>query len=194
MKKTRKLLFGKTLLIAFVATIITTVLLVFLTGLPSHRSILDNTLLSVSIHGLCFFVFITFGLFTGLNVYDNFSHKLELKWNKSKKSGPDLFIEIPSFDPDIGEGLEEILVGILLWFLFTIAMFVLMFVFSTIVWVSSILLIIAIYWLMIRGLKLVFSKSTECENNFPKSFAYAFGYTVLFVGWLYGIVFVTTLF
>ncbi|MDW3209108.1 MAG: hypothetical protein R8N23_04530 [Reichenbachiella sp.] len=195
MKKPRKLLFGKTLLLAFAGTILVIVLLVFLTGLSSHRTIIDNSIISLLILSICFFSFLTIGLYNGLNVYDNLSHKLQLTWKKSKDGTSNTFIDTPAIDaPDMGDGCEGVILGIILWIVLSIAFVILMFVLSTVVWATAVLLTLAIYWLMIRALKLVFNKSEECMNDLPRSITYAFGYTVFFVSWLFGIIYISTLF
>ena len=197
MKPSRKLLFGKTLLLAFAATIVAVTLLVYLTGLTSHRSVLDNAVISLSILAICFFIFLTVCLFNGLNVLDNYSHKLQIKWRKATVSLPENSWGIgdaPTDLPDIGDGLEGIIIGIVVWIFFTVLLVILLFVFQAIVWLSLVILTIAIYWVFIRSLKLIFSKSPQCQNDLPKSAVFAFAYTVLYIGWIYGVIFASTLF
>jgi hypothetical protein len=196
MKNLRKLLFGKTLLIAFIATISITILLVYLSGLTSHRSILDNSLISLSILAISFFFFLTFGLYNGLNVYDNYSHKLQLSWKNATKRMPHWGSNFTGTTdiPDVGDGIGGIIVGVILWIIFTIALVILLILFQAIVWSTFVIIAIAIYWIIIRGLKLIFSKSTECQNDLAKSVTYAFGYTTLYVGWIYGVIYASTLF
>ncbi len=197
MRNSRKLLFGKTLLLAFIATISITILLVYLSGLTSHRSILDNSIISLSILAISFFLFLTFGLYNGLNVFDNYSHKLQLSWKNAKKRMPDSWgsnFTGTTDIPDVGDGIGGIIVGVILWIIFTLALVILLFLLQAIVWLTFVLIAIAIYWIIIRGLKLIFSKSTECQNDLAKSVTYAFGYTTLYVGWIYGVIYASTLF
>lgn len=170
---TRKLLFGKTLFIAFTVTMILTILLVYVTGITSHRSIIDNSLWSLSILASGFFLFLLFGLYNGLNVLDNYGHKLELQWRALKKKGPegDWIGDVASNIevPDGGDGIEGIIVGIILWIIMTALMIILLVIFEAVVWLSVVFMIMSIYWIMIRALKLVFTKSGECENQLFKS-------------------------
>ena len=196
-KPTRKLLFGKTLLIALVSTIVVTVLLVYVTGLATHRSLLENFLISVTTIALFLFLFMAFGLYNGLNVLDNYSHKLQLTWKQAHKRMPDAFVPDMGSDvtiPDVGDGIGGIVAGIILWVVFSIVLVTLLVVLQAVVWLAIVLLLIAIYWVMIRSLKLIFSKSAECEGDLAKSVVYAFGYTALYVGWIYGISYLATLF
>jgi len=197
-KTTRKLLFGKTLFIAFAVTIIITILLVYLTGLQSHRAIMDNALISFSILAFCFFLFLFIGLYNGLNVIDNYSHKLEIMWRKAKDNLPDDTFSGDSMDisgfSDAGDDIGGIIVGIIFWIIFSIILVTLLITFQAVIWLSIIWLTMAIYWIIIRGLKLVFSKSQKCQNDLVKSLLYAFGYTTLYIGWIYGVIFISTLF
>ncbi len=198
MKSSKKLLFGKTLLIAFIGTIVVTILIVYLTGLTSHRSLLDNSIIALTILTVCFLAFLSFGLFNGLNVKDNYSHKLKLTWRNALKLSddgswtPDLPSNIEA--PDLGDGIAGVILGILLWILVSIVIVWLLISLQAIIWITIILLIAAIYWVLIRALKLIFRKSTECEGNISKSLTYAVGYTVLYVGWIYGIVYISNIF
>lgn len=196
MNSNKKLLFGKTLLLAFCATTGLTILLVYLTGLPSHRSIIENTVISLSTLSIFLFLFLSTCLYLGLDVLDNYSHKLKLVWQRSKKKDSGNWIDItPSFDaPDLDEGFLGIVLGIVIWFLFTLALTLLLFLLSAFLWAGFILLVIAIYWVFIRALKVIFSKSPTCENNLIKSMGFALTYTFLYVGWIYGMVYIAALF
>ena len=197
MKSSRKLLFGKTLLIAFLGTVIITILSVYLSGITSHRSILENSVISLSILALCFFLFLAVGLYSGLNVLDNYSHKLKMVWRKALKKdyGSNWIPDVGSIEPpDLGDGIGGIILGILLWILVTIVLVWLLISLQAIVWLTMIISVVGIYWVLIRALKLIFSKSSECEGDLVKSITYAFGYTVLYIGWIYGVVYATTLF
>ncbi len=197
MKSSKKVLFGKSLLIASVGTIVVTVVLVYLTGLTSHRSLLDNSLISLTVLALVFFLFLVIGLYNGLNVIDNYSHKLQLSWRNARRRTPgsSWTSDFPDISaPDVGDGLGAIVVGIILWIVLSILLIATLVLLQAVVWATLVLMIIAIYWVFIRGLKLIFSKSPQCEGKFLKSVAYASGYTIMYVGWIYGILYISTLF
>ena len=196
MKKSRKLLFGKTLFIAFACTIGLTVLLVYLTGLSTHRSMVDNSLISVSLLAAFLFLFLTFGLFNGLDVLDNYEHKLKLVWKKAKKRVPENYLDIGDTDISLdgGDGIAGIILAIIVWVFVSIILVFLLVFMQAIAWMSIVLLVLAFYWIMIRALKLIFSKSEECEDDLSKSMIYAMGYTVLYTGWIYGIILISTMF
>lgn len=188
MKNSRKLLYGKTLFLAAIPTLIIVILLVYLTGLESHRSIIDNSLISSTIIAT---TFITIGLYNGLNVIDNYSNKLKLTWKKAKKNvgENDLIgsIDPPSFEAD------NIFGAIVLFILVALAVIVLAAYTFTFIWAGIIILAVGIYWIMIRSLKLIFSRSRYCENNLLKSLGYALLYTALYTGWIYGVIYLSTI-
>lgn len=197
MKSSKKILFGKSLLIAFVGTVLVTVMLVYLTGLTSHRSVLDNSLISLTVLALFFFFFLVIGLYNGLNVLDNYSHRLQLSWRNARRRTPDSswassFPDVSA--PDVGDGLGGIIVGIILWIVLSILLIATLVLLQAVVWVTLVLMIIAIYWVFIRGLRLIFSKSPQCEGNFLKSVAYASGYTIMYIGWIYAVIYASRLF
>lgn len=197
MKSSKKLLYGKTLLIAFLGTVLITILSVYLTGLSSYRSILENSIISLSILALCFFSFLTFGLYNGLDVLDNYSHKLQLKWRRvlNRDHGDSWLPDFGNVEaPDIGDGIGGIILGILIWIVVTILLVWLLISLQAILWLTMIIFIAAIYWVLIRALKLIFSKSSECEGDFLKSVTYATGYTMLYTGWIYGVIYATGFF
>lgn len=198
MKASRKLLFGKTLLVVFIATIVVTVLLVYLTGLTSHRSIIDNALISLTILAICFFLFLSYTLYNGLDVNDNYSHKLHFMWKRATTELPESTwareVVSNAEIPDVGDGLAGIILGIVLWILFSIVLVFLLVAFQAIVWITIVLVAIAIYWVLIRGLKLVFSKSEICQGNLTKSTLYALAYTTFYIGWIYVIILLSVLF
>jgi hypothetical protein len=195
-KKNRKLFFGKTLLIAFVATLLITVVVVYITGISSHRAILDNAIISLTVLWGAFFLFVTIGLFNGFDIKDDLSHKLHIKWrgtgfNVNTHSIPENPI---SFDVETGDGIEGCLASIVLWIVATIAFLVFLIFFEFVLWAAFLGLVILIYWILMRALKLIFSKSQECENDLPKSIYNALVYTTLYVSWLYGVIYFSSIF
>lgn len=193
LKNSRKLLFGRTIFVNILITLGVTLLVVYFSGLASHRTILQNSLISLTILAVSFFLFLSISLFYGFNVYDNLSHKLGFKWNGS--SVFDRAALIPKA-PDIFEtedGLSGILVSIVLWVIVTIAMLLFLVFLEFVLWAAIIGLIGLIYWVIMRALKLIFSKSEICENNLLKSVYYGFVYTILYISWIYGVVYISSI-
>ena len=185
-KATRKLFYGRTILIATLATAIITILLVFFTGLESHRSVINNALISLSILAATFFTFLLIGLYSGVQVVDDMTGKFKFRWG-----GIDAWSPPEMADLDIETGCVG---SILAWIVAALVSIILLFFLQTIVWAAFIIVIGAIYWVLIRALKLIFSRSTECRGQLGKSASIALTYTVLYIGWIYGIIYISSLF
>ena len=187
-KATRRLFYGRTILIATLATAIITILLVFFTGLESHRSVINNALISLSILAAAFLIFLSTGLYYGVQVVDNLKGKFKLRWGNTDTWSPPVIADV---DMDIENGC---LGGILAWIVAALVSIILLFFLQTIVWAAFAILIGAIYWVLIRALKLIFSRSCECKGQLGKSLSIALTYTVLYIGWIYGIIYISSLF
>ena len=96
--------------------------------------------------------------------------------------------------PSVGEGIEGILLSIVIWIVASVAFVVLLILLDYVVWMGFLGVVFLVYWVFIRALKLIFSKSAECADHVGKSFVYALGYTLLYLGWLYIVIFFSTLF
>ena len=187
-KATRRLFYGRTILIATLATAIITILLVFFTGLESHRSVINNALISLSILAAAFLIFLSTGLYYGVQVVDNLKGKFKLRWGNTDTWSPPVIADV---DMDIENGC---LGGILAWIVAALVSIILLFFLQTIVWAAFAILIGAIYWVLIRALKLIFSRSGDCKGQLGKSLSIALTYTVLYIGWIYGIIYISSLF
>ena len=192
MKTLRKLFYGKSVLISTILTVVITMTIVFLTGISDHRSIQSNALLSLSILSVILILFLFVGLFYGLNVVDDYSHRLQITWGNVVKrlnfKGSDVVpdVELPDFDGDGGIG--GILLSILVWIGVTLFLVLILTLLPAILWLSTMIFLLSIYWIVIRALKLVFTKSRQCQGKAMKSVGYALGYGVLYVSWMYGLV------
>ncbi|MFD0976989.1 hypothetical protein [Salinimicrobium gaetbulicola] len=191
MKSTKKknYLKGKTVFIVSMIVILATFLTVWLTGINYNREITSNLYLSLSIIGVILFLFMTYGLYKGVGLEDDFP-----KYRSFKKG--DLFgsthpgtIETP--DTDVGDGIAGLILSIVLWILVTIAMIILLILLEAIFWFSLFIIIMMLYWVFFRALKLVFSKSDKTFGDIFSSISYSLTYTILYLGWIYGIVYLT---
>lgn len=191
-KTSKKLFFGKTILIASVLTLVVTILIVYATGLANHRTIIENSFISLSILCVALFTFVTTGLYHGFNVYDDLSHKLKFKWRGSTLSdGFDFAPGMPdAFDGD--DACAGILLSVTLWIVATIGILLFLIFAELLFSIAWIALVAMIYWVIIRALKLVFSKSQTCEGDLSKSICYGFSYTALYLGWIYGVIYLSS--
>lgn len=188
MKAKETYLRGKSIFIVSIIVILVTILIVYFSGLDDNRSITSNFYLSLSIIGFCLFSFMSFGLYRGIGLIDDFP-------KKKVSDSSDFFTngaELPDL-PDIGfdDGLGGIFVSLIFWVLMTIALFLSLIILDLFFVYTLFLMLTMLYWLFFRALKLVFNKSKITKGNLSKSMMYAFGYTLLYTGWLYGLVFLS---
>jgi len=78
--------------------------------------------------------------------------------------------------------------GAVVWFLFSIALMVFMWLFSALMWTMVLVFVAMLYWIFFRALRLVFKNSNKCKGNLASSAAYGIGYTILYNFWIYGII------
>ncbi|AXO81749.1 hypothetical protein DZC78_15620 [Olleya aquimaris] len=184
MKAKQTYLKGKSVFIVSLIVITITALTVYLTGINYNRSVTLNLYLSLSIIGTVLILFMTYGLYTGVKLKDNYPKIKTLKsgdYISSAGSFPD--IQVPTIDT------EDVIIGIVVSFLFWIVTSVLLFLFliliEAIFWFSIFILLAMLYWVFFRALKLVFSKSKTTKNNLGLSLMYATFYTTLYLSWIF---------
>lgn len=195
MKPNKTYLKGKSVFIVSLIVIVVTALTVYFTGINYHRSITTNFYMSLGVIAAVLFLFLSYGLYKGIAIEDNFPKLkgFELK----KKLSENIFQgDTSGFDigDGIGEGIAGVIASIILWIVFSIVLIFLLIVLETVVWFSLALILAMLYWVFFRAMRLVFSKAAETENNLIESISYAFSYTIIYVGWMFGIVYITTLF
>jgi len=176
-------IFYITLLVIFL-----TILSVWQFGLGKEKTLIENSILSTTILSIAFFLFLTIGLYKGIKLKDNLG-KMTDHLGPNKEDIPDVFDAAPEL-PDIGDGLEGILVSILLWILITIIIGVLLWLFGGVLWTMITIFLAMLYWVFFRALRLVFKKSPVCKGNLMKSMLFGLGYTVLYNFWIYIIILV----
>jgi hypothetical protein len=130
----------------------------------------------------------TYGLYKGIGLTDNFPKFREFKTGEllaNSGNGADL----PSID--IGDGIGGVIMSILLWIAMTIILFVFLILVEAVFWFSIFIILAMLYWVFFRALRFVFSKSKETKGDIGISVIYAIGYTALYLGWIFGIVYLT---
>jgi hypothetical protein len=199
-----KLVNAKSVFIISLVTIAITILSIFFSGLHIHRSILDNSIISLSILSVSFFLFISCGLYSGMKLKDDIGNLTRhIKFTESsgylpdfssKAEGGGTVAEAGGAVSEAGGDLEGIIGAILIWIVATIAIILLIVFFDTIVWTGIMLFLAMLYWIFFRALRLVFKNSIKCKGDLVKSMSYGAGYTILYSVWIYGIIFTAELF
>lgn len=186
MKAKQTYLKGKSLFFVSLIVIAITILTVYFTGINYNRSITSNFYIATTIISGALFLFMTYGLFYGIGLIDNFP-----KFKSFKRgdyiSNADVLPDLPNID--VGEGIGGLILSILLWIGISILFVVLLIVLEAALWFSIFIIIAMLYWLFFRALRLVFSKSSITKNNLGLSVIYALSYTTIYTGWIFAIVY-----
>ena len=184
MKAKETYLKGKSVFIISLIVIGITILTVYLSGINYNRTLTSNLDLSLGIIGIGLFVFMSYGLYKGIGLVDNFPKYKDFKSGDIISSSGEL-PDMPSVD--IGEGIGGILLSIVLWIAMTIFFVIVLIMLEAIFWFSLFVILTMLYWVFFRALKLVFNKANETKGNIGISMIYSLGYTILFTGWIFGI-------
>ncbi|MEC3908416.1 hypothetical protein VOI54_15400 [Tamlana sp. 2201CG12-4] len=188
MKAKQTYLKGKSVFIVSLFVIGITILTVYFTGINYNRSLTSNLYLSLGIIAIALFLFMTYGLYIGIGLIDNFPKF------QNFKSG-DIFTQSAEFPDlpkiDVGDGIGGLILSILLWIGMTILFIVLLVLLEAVFWFSIFIISAMLYWVFFRALKFVFNKSKDTKGDIGFSVVYSLIYTLLYVGWIFGIVYLT---
>ncbi len=185
----KKLVTSKTVFTVTIVVTVLTILSIWLFGLGQHRTIFENSILSTSILSVAFFLFLTIGLYKGIKLKDDIG-KLTDRLKPSKI--PNLAEAGQGADfIHVGDGIEGIILSIVLWVVVTILIGLFLWLFGAVLWTGIIVFIAMLYWIFFRALRLVFKNSNKCKGNLATSIAYGLGYTTLYNFWIYGIILAT---
>ena len=188
MKAKQTYLKGKSVFTVSLIVIGITILTVYLTGINYNRSLTSNLYISLSIIATSLFLFMTYGLYRGIRLKDNFPKFKNFETGDIiSQSGtmPDL----PNID--VGDGIGGLILSIILWIGMTILFAILLILLEAVFWVSIFIILAMMYWVFFRALKLVFTKSPDTKGDIGISAVYSLVYTSLYTGWIFGIVYLT---
>jgi hypothetical protein len=168
-----------------IITLIVATISVWLLGLGQHRSLFENSIITISILSIAFFSFISIGLYKGVKIKENVGKLTD----HIKKSSPG-FLNIKSIADFISpaDGIEGIVVGVLLWIFVAIFCAFFLWLFGAVLWFGVIVFAAMLYWIFFRALRLVFKNSNKCKGQIMKSVSYGLFYTFLYIIWIYLII------
>jgi len=184
----RPYLKGKTVFIVSLLVIGVMALTVWLTGIQYHRALTTNFYLAL---GIILFVFMSYGLYKGVGLKDDFPKYQSYKTGTFMEYDAAGRFKMP--DTDMGDGLAGVLLSIVLWVVMGIVFLLMLLFLEVLFWFSLFILIMMLYWVFFSALKQVFSKAAQTRGNLFLALAYALGYTLLYTGWLFGIVLLSTM-
>ena len=188
MKIKQNYLKGKSIFIVSLVVVGITILTVYLTGINYNRSLNSNLYLSPGIIAVALFFFMTYGLYTGIRLINNFPKFRNFKsGNFITNSGTGSTMDLPA----VGDGISGLILSVLLWIGMSILFVILLLVLETLFWFSLFIILAILYWIFFRALKFVFNKSKDTKGDIGFSALYSLTYTMLYVGWIFGIVYLT---
>ena len=159
----------------------------------STRSFIGELAIVLGIIAVGLFVFLTVGLYFGVRLEqptEKEPEKLEMGAIDPVIVGLPV-VDVPKIDlgiPDVGDAGNDLvgcLVSIVLWIVITLA---LTFLFWLLVQMLAFVLpwvLLVLYWMFYRALKLVFEKTAVTRGHLLPSLGYALLFTVLYTGWLF---------
>ncbi len=190
MKAKQTYLKGQSVFIISLIVIGITLLTVYLSGINYNRTVTSNLYLSLTIIGTALFLFITYGLYKGIGLTDDFPKFRNFKTGEYiPTSGEIPDLSVPSIETN--DGISGFILSILLWIVMSFLFFILLILLEAIFWISIFIIIAMLYWIFFRALKFVFSKSTKTKDDIGISTVYSIAYTALYIGWIFGIVYLT---
>lgn len=185
MKAKQTYLKGQSVFIVSLLVIVITALSVYWAGINYNRNLTANLYLSLGIIATALFLFMTYGLYKGIGLIDNFP--AFKRYNRGDFiPQTNTLPELPDIDTDSIVGL---ILSILLWIGMTILFIVLLIVLEAVFWFSLFIILAMLYWVFFRALKLVFSQSKATHGELGMSALYSLAYTLLYIGWIFAIVY-----
>jgi len=181
---------GKSIFIVSLLVIVLTTTTVYISGIGSSRELYKNWYFTVSIISFVLFLFMGYLLYYGIDLNDNYSE------NKgSVIENIHIDAELPDLPeiPDIGGGEDfvGIIIAILLWIVLSIFLIYALVFLGMFLWYFVAIILSLLYWLFFRALKFVSTKSQETKGDLRLSLVYSLGYTFLYAGWIFALIFLS---
>lgn len=181
--------------IAFISipVVVITALLVFWL---SSRSIFVELQITLSLIALGLFLFLTVGLYQGVRLEKPGKAEMPEPGGLNLDGAfvatgdlPKVDIDVPNL-PDAGDDIVGCLMSILFWLFASVVVVVLLWLIQQFIILTLPALVVLLYWIFYRALRIVFSKSRVCRKKLGLSLGYSFLYTFLYTGWLFGLVWI----
>ncbi|PQA97608.1 hypothetical protein SAMN05421796_102299 [Chryseobacterium piscicola] len=186
--KNKFLVETKILSLLALGIIILVILCVWVSGFQSHRTLFENSIISTTILGGTFFLFISLGLYFGLKLKENVGELIsEEKLKEIAHKTP--LIDTSSVEiPAIGDGIGGWVLGVILWFVLAILAAFLLYFLGVFLWSATFIFAAMLYWVFFRAIRLVFKNSRQCKGDLFKSITFGLFYSFLYSAWIYGII------
>lgn len=172
------------------ATAIVTGTIVAVSG---KRSLIVELEWTVGIVAAALFAMLAIGLYRGARLREKEAPSAELSkvdlsdWTPDTGL-PDMDCPLDAVDGGGDElGCLGVIAGVVLSLVAFVALFLLLWVFLQVAVIVLFVVMTAIYWVLHLALRQVFAHSEDCHGNLARSVGFATLYTVLYTGWLFGL-------
>lgn len=180
---------GRTAFYLFMLVCNLVIVTVWITGLNIHRTIADNAVYSLTILTCLFFTFVTYGLYKGVGLSDNFGN-IKNKIVFAEPTG--ISGKISPVDLPIAElateGIEGVVAGVLIWIGSLLFAVILVFFFETIIFSGLVIFTGMLYWIFYQAARLIFRYSRLTKNHIYRSTLIGLKYSLLYSSWIYGVI------
>ena len=171
-------------------TVIVTATIVAVSG---KRSLIVELEWTLGVVAAALFAMLAVGLYRGARLREKEAPSAELTKVDLSDWTPDS--GMPDFDCplDVVDGGGDelgclgVIAGVVLSLVAFVALFLLLWVFLQVAVIVLFVVMTAIYWVLHLALRQVFAHSEDCHGNLARSVGFATLYTVLYTGWLFGL-------
>ena len=191
MKAPRTYLNGKSVFRISLIVIGLTLASVFATGDQFHRSLNQNLYLTLGIIGLSLFVFLVYGLYKGVGLKDDYPEISSYTTGDFTKEFGGIEEGIGFPGSEFSGGIPDFIAALVFWIGMTLVLILLLVLVEILIWLSVFIILAILYWVFFRALRAVFSHGHQTKGNASLSAQYGLGYTALYLGWIYGIIYLS---
>jgi hypothetical protein len=207
---------SKVVVLISIPVIVTITLLVFAL---SNRSVFVESQITLAIISLCLFACLTIGLYQGVRLERPGKDELERSVQQFEaergKANPRWFdflnflfaigppdplhVQLPHVDlPHLdlaggsdsgGDDLVGCLVTLVVWIGVMLLIVLLVWLLAQAIAALPVI-VVMLYWVFYRALRVVFARSRSCRGRLLRSMGYGLLYTVLYTGWIFALLWV----
>jgi hypothetical protein len=164
-------------------------------AVSGKRSILVELEWTLGVVAAALFAMLAIGLYRGARLKEKDAPSAELQkvdlsdWTPDTGL-PDLDCPLDAVDGELG--CLGVIAGVLLAIVAFVVLTIFLWVFLQFAVIVLFIVMTAIYWVLHLALRQVFAHSQDCRGNLPRSLGFATLYTVLYTGWLFALLFLTS--
>lgn len=175
---------ARTITFTSLAVLLTSVLLIFLVG--DQSPLVKAELLTASM-ALLMFTFLSCALFKGVRVHKREQFPELTALEEAFKQNENALGDVPFKAVGAADDLAGLVVGLMMFVVLLVVGLLLLPLIMNVLWVGVFMVIAAAFWIVHRGLRYVLVYSRSTRGDLGKSVWYALRYTMVYSGWLFGL-------